>query len=236
MWEKADLPVHTSRRWKKRSILEIEHLVFHHTAAVSKLTNIARYHVTPSPSNHMSQRGAPGLCYHFAIEPDGRVLQCNGLDDIVWSNGRVKVSKKKSNATGLKLGKNMNTYSIGVLVMGDFAGPGHKGGDPSREQIASCMEIARWAHSELGIKLNNILGHCHINKKMCPGFAITELIEDYIWKGEGMAPVVVPSMPPGFIEMVMSQMMARPQITVLGQFLSGGNYGKGLLNTPPDRQ
>lgn len=214
-WERIDLPVHATRRWKKRHEDDIEYLAFHQAAATASLYSIARYHTTPSPDNHISKRGAPGVCYTVAIDPDGTIYQCTDITDVTWSNGKVKTYRRKSNAYGLKLYHDMNKPTLSVLVNGDFAAPGYKAGEPTEAQLASCMEIARWAHfGPLDIPKNNILGHCHINKKCCPGFTLTQMIEDLVWTGAGLKKIDPP--------MVLGAAIGAP----LGEALK---WGAGLI-------
>jgi len=37
------------------------------------IEQIAHYHITPGENNHISKKGAPGLCYHYAIRKNGSI-------------------------------------------------------------------------------------------------------------------------------------------------------------------
>tara|TARA_Y100000310_G_scaffold345057_1_gene461463 strand:+ start:1551 stop:2114 length:564 start_codon:yes stop_codon:yes gene_type:complete len=57
----------------------------HTTASNNQDPNkTARYHCTPSPTNHISKKGAPGLCYHDFITKNGTIFHCNDYNEITW--------------------------------------------------------------------------------------------------------------------------------------------------------
>ena len=166
-----DLPRHQTRRWKKRPLNIINHIIIHQTAAKNQsLKGIAKYHITPSPINHISQKGAPGICYHYGIEPDGQVYKLNDEKNIVWHC------------------KGSNTNSIGVLVNGCFKGPKglgeFEGDEPTIMQLHSLKRLLNIIAKPYKRK---IFGHCDKNpaeKSACPGYSIMKHINR--WKHDNI--------------------------------------------------
>ncbi len=65
------LPVHTSRRYSRRQLAQIEEVIIHHSAGPVDQTpaEIAAYHA--SPGNHICADGCPGIAYHILIDQFG---------------------------------------------------------------------------------------------------------------------------------------------------------------------
>ena len=157
-----ELPWHSTRKWSKRSLSRINKIVVHQELANGTTESVNRYHITPGPQNHLSKRGAPHFAYHFGIEKDGTVIQANNLSDITWHT------------------KNHNTKGIGIMLVGDFSGPDHAGGEPTDRQILAIEDLID--HILKKIKHLNkygLYGHSDFNKPACPGYAIMDFIEDY---------------------------------------------------------
>jgi len=187
----VQLKQHATKKFSTRALDSIYALSAHQTAAQSKIQNVARYHV--SPDNHICSGGCPGFNYHFAVDyPDGTVYQTNDLTSIVYSSGKAKNYRLDSNADCFdKLGKYFNNYSISVMLRGDFDGPGYKGSqEPTPEQLLGLWKLVYWATQVASFKdnkplaLQNVLGHCHVNKNACPGFEVQDWIENEVWTGK----------------------------------------------------
>jgi len=57
------LPRHPTREWTVRATPT--RIVVHTTASDNQDPHkTARYHIAPGKDNHISEKGAPGLCYH----------------------------------------------------------------------------------------------------------------------------------------------------------------------------
>lgn len=160
----SELPKHASRTWSIRSLSQIKGLVVHQSAGPGSLLSIAKYHV--SPGNHISSLGCPGICYSFAITPDGSIILCNKLEHVVWSQNY----KERSG--------NENIDFASVLVVGDFSGPGHYSNQyPTSEQIKSLITL--WGEFKLKLDLDDgdIYGHYNFGKPACPGTVLQGVVE-----------------------------------------------------------
>ena len=167
------------RVWKIRKSSTIDKIIVHQAACKGCTTNgIAKYHSTPTSDrnldgrvdawekNHISDKGAPGICYHYTIERDGTIYKCNSTWDIVWHAGVGTV----------------NATSLGICLLGDFSGPTYKGREkPTKSQLSSLDELldTLLIADTWQVEKNNILGHCEVkaNKKDCPGTIIMDHIE-----------------------------------------------------------
>jgi len=215
------LPKHAYKTFPKRAISDIVATSIHQTAAASTLIGIAYYH--SSADNHICKDGCPGICYHFAIDYDGVIYQVNDLTDVVYSSGKKKSYRADSQANCFaNKGKHFNNYSIGVLVRGSFDGPGFKGGqDPTPAQMEALKHFALWSTQIASfadnkpIELRNFLGHCHVNKKACPGFIIQEWIEKDIWTGKFLEKIEDTAAIEPTIELTHEQAMIRDRIKML---------------------
>ena len=167
------LPWHTKRKWGKRSLSSINEIIVHQSLSTGSLESVNNYHITPSVNNHISPYGAPHICYHFAIDKEAKIYRCNPLSSIVWHC------------------RKQNTFSIGILVLGDFSGPSYIGKEnPSEKQLESLGAlldaiigntdaIAGNKATEVSLNKDNIFGHNSFGKENCPGTIISEFIESY---------------------------------------------------------
>ena len=156
---RGQLPWHRNRpRWPgHRSIESIDKVILHQslghadTSGNRDVFGINRYHITPG--NHISKRGCPHICYHYCLDDDGSIYLCNDLTDVVWHC------------------KGWNTHSIGIMLVGDFAGPGHQGGEPTVEQEQAFFVLAEHLVETLGLEVDVFAGHADFGKAACPGYA-----------------------------------------------------------------
>jgi hypothetical protein len=172
---RKDLPVHATRKWERRSLTDILYITLHHQAGTGPIENVARYHIGP---NHISKKGCPGFCYHYHIAFDGTISWTNDLETITWSSGNVK-SYRFPSRIQLKKGASANEQSIAIMLQGDFDGEGYKGynGDPESAQMEAVLRLRFYLLSHLNLAPEMLLGHCHVNKRNCPGFTAQSFIE-----------------------------------------------------------
>ena len=133
----------------------------HQALTTSNLENINNYHITPGDQNHISKKGAPHICYHYIIERDGNIYQCNPLSALVWHC------------------KGNNTSGVGVVVMGDFDGPSYEGkdGSPSQEQVDS-LDYLIEDHILTKLPNLNLYSHADFGKENCPGNTLYKYIQE----------------------------------------------------------
>ena len=89
------------------------------------------------------------------VDDDGTVYQVNDFEDVVWHC------------------KGENARSLGVLLVGDFAGPGHPGGEPMEAQERAFFALAENLMVTLGLGTEAFAGHAAFGKPACPGFTAT---------------------------------------------------------------
>lgn len=170
---------HPTRRWGQRQLHVIHEVVVHQAASKGATAEaVNRYHITPTADrdgdgvveawerNHITPTGCPHICYHFVIENDGTVKQCNELTDVTWH------------------AKGHNIVALGILVAGYFKGPGHpKAGDPSEAQKKSLLALLEFLRKSFPkMPKANYIGHCEVdpqNKAACPGDAIMDVLKSW---------------------------------------------------------
>lgn len=151
------LPWNPSRpRWpQKRDLGRIDRVILHQSLGNADpsgnrdVYGINRYHT--SPANHISAAGCPHICYHHALDDDGAIYLCNELTDVVW------------HCAG------QNSRSVGVMLVGDFAGLGHPGGEPTAAQEQAFFALAEHLMTTLGLGPTAFFGHRDFGKVACPG-------------------------------------------------------------------
>ena len=152
------LPWHESRRWSHRRLTNINRIIIHQELGEGDVEAVNRYHIGP---NHISPKGCPHFCYHYGIEKNGLIIQANHLGDITWHTNR-------ENVTG-----------IGIMLVGNFAGPGHYLGtsEPTPEQMDALEWLVNFLCNAFGFSNQEVYGHCHFGKRVCPGIVLEEWIE-----------------------------------------------------------
>lgn len=174
-----ELPKHPTKKWGKRNLSIISEVIVHQAAARGATAfNVNTYHITPSSDknhdgvieswerNHLSDTGAPHICYHYVIEKDGTIEQCNNVTDITWH------------------AKGHNIMAIGIMLAGYFKGRGHeKADEPTKEQLDSLVWLLNKLHEDFPkISKNNYKGHCEVdpvNKIACPGYTTMKTLESW---------------------------------------------------------
>lgn len=129
------LPRHPTKKWKTRK--NIDTIVVHCSDGSSQdPVSYARFHITPSPDNHLSTSGAPGLAYHDLITKDGTVYHCNLYSDSTWH------------------AKFYNDRSVGVCMA--FRPETE---NPSGDQIMALFEHVAQLCLWLKVSPNRVFGH-----------------------------------------------------------------------------
>ncbi len=152
---------HKTRKWGKRPLTKITKALVHQSLTTGSLEGINNYHITPGPQNHISEKGAPHICYHYAIEKDGTICQLNALSSLVWHTG------------------GQNTVGIGVVVLGDFDGPSYEGKDKNPTD-AQFKAVDYLLHKVIRKQFPDIEigGHFMYGKENCPGLALQKYVEE----------------------------------------------------------
>jgi len=153
------LPWNPTRRWQTRSLDKIDKIIIHQELGETPVENVNAYHIGP---NHISPQGCPHFCYHYGIEKDGTVKQANELSSVTW------------HTTG------QNTVSVGIMLVGNFNGTGYNLGKegPTPEQMVSLDALVKQLQSSLDLTNQDVFGHYHFGKPACPGYKISEWIEN----------------------------------------------------------
>ena len=161
-----ELPWHESRKWSKRSLASIKKIIVHQELGDATVEQVNNYHIKP---NHISPNGCPHICYHYGISKEGDVYHCNHLSHTVWQ------------------AKGQNTSSIGIMLVGNFDGEGHKGTSkgPSQAQLISLKKLIEHLLNmdKLSITKADIYGHADFGKPACPGYVAYDYINKI--KNEG---------------------------------------------------
>ena len=154
-----ELPWNTSgEKWPQRKLSKVKYIVVHQALAEAKVTAINKYHI--SKDCHIAPgKGAPHICYHFFIEADGTVVQCNELTD--------KTSQVKDK----------NTASLGICLSGKFAYPEDPSikGEPTLKQIVALEQLIDYLNTKVKATL---YGHSELQEKpSCPGTSLMNYIK-----------------------------------------------------------
>lgn len=154
---------HATATWPHRRLDSVLGMVWHQALGTGNAQGIARYHVGP---NHISKSGLPGISYTFYIEPDGACLLCNDLEDVTFSQGdRTRPGDE-------------NRRYIAVCFSGDFDAPGYQGSSYiSARQVSAGLQLWLACSREFRWDGDALFGHCHMGKAVCPGTALSQVID-----------------------------------------------------------
>jgi hypothetical protein len=152
------LPWHPYRRWMLRTLTQINKIIIHQELDDGSIEAVNLYHISP---NHISPKGCPHFCYHYGIEKSGEIIQANDLRAITWHT------------------KGQNEGGIGIMLVGNFPGPGHDTGtsEPTPEQLTALEELCDYLINAFGFSNQEVYGHCHFGKAACPGNTVQGWIE-----------------------------------------------------------
>jgi hypothetical protein len=151
----------TGRIWGKRRIEDIDKIIIHQSLSDGKIENINKYLI--GPNNHISPvKGCPHICYHMAINKDGKLLLLNNFSDRTWHT------------------KGQNRIGISICVLGNFIGTGYnKGHEPTNEQLKALEFLIEFLLDKLNLSQKDVYGHYHYGKPACPGKTCSEIIESF---------------------------------------------------------
>lgn len=160
---RGEMPKHVARVWRRRSLDELHGMVWHQALGEGSVQGIARYHVGP---NHISKSGLPTISYTFFVEPDGDCLLCNDLEATTFSQGdRTQPGDE-------------NRMYLAACFSGNFDAPGYSGtSQVTAQQLYSGMRLWLACAETFGWDGDGLLGHYHMGKAVCPGSALSQLID-----------------------------------------------------------
>jgi N-acetylmuramoyl-L-alanine amidase len=135
------LAKHPTKKYTTRPLSQINGIVIHHYAVVATPQAVASYHV--------NTLGWPGIGYHFAIEPDGKIQQTNKLETISYHVG------------------NPNWRTIGIALNGNFMiNP------PTQKALDSARWLTNYIRNLPAITIKDQFGHGQFpggTATACPG-------------------------------------------------------------------
>jgi len=137
---------------RQRDIAAINKVILHQELGDGDAAAVNEYHRRYDPRGPAYGRNWPRIAYHFVIPKDGTVEQVNALTDVTW------------HCAG------QNSTSLGIMLVGNFAGPGHEGGEPMLEQEEAFFALAEHLMAEMGLPASAFVGHCQFGKLACPGY------------------------------------------------------------------
>lgn len=149
------------KNWPKRT-KEINKIIVHQSLSTGSAENIAKYHM--SKDNHITPgEGLPSVAYHYLVDQKGNVVVGAKHNEITWHC------------------KGANETSLGVCVLGDFAGVGHKGSSegPSAEQLASLGLLLESLLPQYPKTRGSVMPHAAFGKPACPGFVLETFINKF---------------------------------------------------------
>lgn len=163
------MPKHQSKKWNRRNLDWVSKAIVHQSFTDytnSTFFEMAEYHITPSRDNHLNPQGCPAIAYHYGIAGDGQIFQFHSPSAITWHTA------------------NEASYSLGIVVMGDFNGPAYDGvnEDPADAQLRSLYKLLNYltdSERSFIIKPEDIYGHREFGRENCPGLTITEFLAEY---------------------------------------------------------
>ena len=147
-------------RWpRQRDISTIDKVILHQELGDGDAAAVNEYHRRYDPRGSAYGRNWPRIAYHFVLEKSGAVEQVNALTDVTWHC------------------RGQNTHSIGIMLVGNFAGPDHDGGEPTAAQERAFFALAEHLMKTQGLGPDAFYGHADLGKPACPGYAAYSWIE-----------------------------------------------------------
>ena len=141
-------------RWtRNRDLSSIDKVILHQELGNGNAAAVNEYHRRYDPRGPAYGRNWPRIAYHYVVESDGTIEQVNALTDVTW------------HCAG------QNTRSIGIMLVGNFAGPGHSGDEPTPAQERSFFVLAEHLMATLGLGPDAFYSHAEFGKLACPGYA-----------------------------------------------------------------
>ena len=146
----AGFPVHTSKRWGRRSIVELRWLLGHYTGNAIPFVNDALFHVN---TNYLDAGGAPALAYTIGVDKEGKVDVFNDWVSVTW------------HCDG-----GFNTATLGIVFQGGDEGPN----PAQRKALKLLVEALRTGTFSVGSETWPMMNlplttHRHVKPTGCPG-------------------------------------------------------------------
>jgi hypothetical protein len=147
---KNGFPVHATKKWKTRSIVQIRSLLGHYTGNAIPFLNDANFHVRTS---YLDPGGAPGIAYTIGVNKDGTVDVFNDWTSVTW------------HCDG-----GFNTATLGIVFQGGAEGPNVA----QKKVLTLLVEALRAGTFSIGNetwpKMDlPLTTHRHVNSTTCPG-------------------------------------------------------------------
>lgn len=134
-------------------ILRWTHIMLHHSLTEDGQTvswqAIRRWHMGEHPDSPYRLSPMREIGYHFGVELVGRTHEVFAGRPLDFPGGHCKAA---------------NSFAIGVCVVGNF-----DTAPPSPQLFAKTVEYVRGLISALDIPVQNVIGHCDLDRKSCPG-------------------------------------------------------------------
>jgi hypothetical protein len=150
--------------WQKRDVYKIRGICLHQAMSEHSVLDIARYHI--SRDCHLRKGGVYSISYTIGIDIDGTIIICNHFDDKTWSQG---YAAKKGDE---------NALWMAILIAGNFTSLGHKGRNPSVNQVTAIKLLWETLADYFDWYPRSIMGHAHFGKPHCPGTYLLDFIEN----------------------------------------------------------
>lgn len=154
-WYLAD-----GRGWYQRNPNGIKFITVHHDA-IPQTGQTADQVLSQVMGIHNTQKGWPGVSYHFYIHTDGTVYQLNKFEDVTWHDSN-------------------NWDSIGVMLHGYFH-PDYNN-KPTDAQLKSLKELLDWLctqNPQFPADHDDVVGHRDRWSTACPGNELYPYVTDY---------------------------------------------------------
>ena len=154
-----------NQTWGHRGLGLIDRIVVHQELGEGNAEAVYKYHT--SVESHLKLGvGAPNIAYHYVIEADGSIKHVNDDTAVVWHT------------------RGQNLCGVGIMVVGDFAHSENVNGKaPSKEQLKSLRQLLGHITKQYDLKKGDVYSHNHFGKKSCPGFVLSDFIDDYRVEG-----------------------------------------------------
>ena len=158
------LPWNTNgQKWDTRSETKIKFIVVHQALGTKTVVGTNKYSITNSPNMALG-RGSPRIPYHFFIEPDGKIYQCNKIIDLTCTV------------------KNMNTVVLSICLGGFYSYQDMKtrDGNPPKIQLKSLESLLNYLVQLLKLTNKDVRTHDELQgKPSCPGTVAAEFVKQY---------------------------------------------------------